>query len=194
MKEAIFIWPSANLRYSSLIINPMNTTHSTNPLLSDIAIRNTLRPGDLGLIAAIHGDIYAKECGYGLNFEAYVLKGLGEFAQQFDPIKDKLWICEHEDRFVGCLVAQHRADAIQLRYFIFLPGYRGIGLGKRLMGEFMDFMTSAGCKHAYLWTTEEQQSAVALYERYGFVLSEERTSNAFDKVLTERKYELTVNQ
>ncbi|HWV32164.1 MAG TPA: GNAT family N-acetyltransferase [Dyadobacter sp.] len=172
----------------------MNTNHLVKPVLSDVTIRNTLRPGDLGLIAAIHGDIYAKECGYGLNFEAYVLKGLAELAQQHDPAKDKLWICEQEDRIVGCLVAQHRGDAIQLRYFILLPEYRGIGLGKKLMGEFIDFMTSTGCKHAFLWTTEDQQSAVALYERYGFVLAEQKQSNAFDKALTEQKYELVVNQ
>ncbi|PSL33928.1 GNAT family N-acetyltransferase [Dyadobacter jiangsuensis] len=172
----------------------MNTPDAAKPLLSDVTIRNTLRPGDLGLIASIHGDIYAKECGYGLNFEAYVLKGLGEFAQQYDPEKDKLWLCEHDNRVVGCLVAQHRADAVQLRYFIFLPEYRGIGLGKKLMGEFVAFMTSTGCKHAYLWTTEDQQAAIALYERYGFVLSEQRLSDAFDKELTEQKYELTLNQ
>lgn len=172
----------------------MNTPDAAKPLLSDVTIRNTLSPGDLGLIAAIHGDIYAKECGYGLNFEAYVLKGLGEFAQQYDPKKDKLWLCEHDNRVVGCLVAQHRADAVQLRYFIFLPEYRGIGLGKKLMGEFVAFMTSIGCKRAYLWTTEDQQSAIALYERYGFVLSEQRLSDAFEKELTEQKYELTLNQ
>lgn len=172
----------------------MNTPDAAKPLLSDVTIRNTLRPGDLGLIASIHGDIYAKECGYGLNFEAYVLKGLGEFAQQYDPEKDKLWLCEHDNRVVGCLVAQHRADAVQLRYFIFLPEYRGIGLGKKLMGEFIAFMTSTGCKRAYLWTTEDQRSAIALYERYGFILSEQRLSDAFDKELTEQKYELTLNQ
>jgi peptidyl-dipeptidase Dcp len=172
----------------------MDTTNPAKPLLPDITLRNTLRPGDLGLIASMHGDIYARECGYGLNFEAYVLKGLGEFAQQYDPEKDKLWLCEHENRVVGCLVAQHRADAVQLRYFIFLPEYRGIGLGKRLMGEFVEFMVSTGCGHAYLWTTEEQQPAVALYERFGFVLTEQKQSDAFDKALTELKYELTLNQ
>lgn len=163
------------------------------PALAEIAVRNVLKPGDLGQIAAIHGELYARECGYGVNFEAYVLKGLGELAQEYDATKDKVWLCGHQERLIGCLVAQHRLAALQLRYFIFLPEYRGIGLGKMLMSEFIAFMKSGGYRNAYLWTTDEQQSAVALYEKHGFVLTEEKRSDAFGKELTERKYELDLS-
>jgi|GEM_PF-6490920 peptidyl-dipeptidase Dcp len=71
--------------------------------LDDITCRNELRPGDLGYIAYLHGQIYAKECGYGLGFEAYVLQGLQEFAHQYDPDRDKVWICEHDNNIVGLL-------------------------------------------------------------------------------------------
>lgn len=164
------------------------------PHLPDISVRNEIKPGDLGRIATIHGELYADEFGYGLNFEAYVLKGLGEFAQKFDAWQDHVWICEHNDQIAGCLFAQHRESAVQLRYFIFLPEYRGLGLGKILMDEFIGFMKSRGYRQAYLWTTDEQRSAAFLYEKYGFVLTEEKQSDAFDKVLTERKYELTLDQ
>ena len=160
--------------------------------LSDITLRNILRPGDLGYIAHVHGDLYAKECGYGLNFEAYVLKGLNEFAHEYDPLKDKLWIAEHNDKIVGFLIAQHRGEAVQFRYFIFLPEFRGIGLGKKLMQEFINFMRERGYRKAFLWTTNEQQSAIALYTRFGFVLTEEVPSNTFDKQVTEQRYDLTI--
>jgi len=165
-------------------------TIAVKPDLSAINLRTKLLPGDLGYIAYVHGDLYAKECGYGLNFEAYVLKGLNEFAHEYDALKDKVWICEHDNRIVGFLVAQHRDDTMQLRYFIFLPEYRGIGLGKKLMNEFISFLKTSGCKHAYLWTTNEQLSAIALYEKYGFKLTEEKPSNTFNKPLIERKYDL----
>jgi len=160
-------------------------------LLSDIQIRNTLLPGDLGYIAYIHGDLYAKECGYGLHFETYVLDGLKDFARAYDGNKDKVWMCEHNGRIIGCLVAQHRGDEVQLRYFIFLPQYRGIGLGKYLMQEFVRFMQEKGFSHAYLWTTTEQQAAIALYTRFGFVLTEEKPSNSFGKPIVEQRYDLT---
>ncbi|WP_291906644.1 GNAT family N-acetyltransferase [Chitinophaga sp. CB10] len=162
----------------------------SNLELSAITIRNTLQPGDLGYIAYIHGTLYEKECGYGLNFETYVLDGLKDFAREYDPRQDKVWICLHGDRIIGSLVAQHRADKLQLRYFIFLPEYRGIGLGKHLVQEFVRFMKERGVRHAYLWTTEEQEAAISLYTRFGFTLTEEATSDTFDKPVTERRYDL----
>jgi ribosomal protein S18 acetylase RimI-like enzyme len=158
--------------------------------LSDIQIRNTLLPGDLGYIAYIHGDLYAKECGYGLSFETYVMEGLSAFARDYDVAKDKIWICEHNGKMTGCLVAQHRSEQVQLRYFIFLPEYRGIGLGKYLMQEFVNFMQEKGITQAYLWTTSDQHAAIALYTRYGFILSEEKPSNMFGKPILERRYDL----
>jgi peptidyl-dipeptidase Dcp len=100
-------------------------------VLDDISFRTRLLPGDLGYVAYLHGDLYAKECGYGLNFEAYVLGGLGEFGHAYDAKKDRIWMCEHAGKMIGFLLAQHREAAVQLRYFIFLPEYRGIGLGKK---------------------------------------------------------------
>ncbi|MBV7530647.1 GNAT family N-acetyltransferase [Chitinophaga sp. sic0106] len=158
--------------------------------LSDIQIRNTLQPGDLGYIAYIHGDLYARECGYGLNFEAYVLDGLKDFAREYNPTKDQVWICTHHNRIIGSLVAQHRAEKVQLRYFIFLPEYRGIGLGKYLMQQFIGFMQQNGIRHAFLWTTADQQAAIFLYNKFGFQLTEESTSESFDKPVTERRYDL----
>lgn len=159
-------------------------------VLDDISVRSKLLPGDLGYIACMHGELYAKECGYGLNFEAYVLEGLGEFAHAYDAEKDRVWMCEHEGRIAGALVAQHRQHAMQLRYFIFLPEYRGIGLGKKLMTAFIAFMKQCGVKDAYLWTTEEQQAAISLYARFGFKRTEEKPSRAFGKPLMELRYDL----
>jgi ribosomal protein S18 acetylase RimI-like enzyme len=165
---------------------------TTSIHLDDITCRNELRPGDLGYIAYLHGQIYAKECGYGLGFEGYVLQGLQEFAHQYDPDRDKVWICEHNNIIVGFLLGFHRPDSLQLRYFILLPDYRGIGLGKKLIIEFLAFMKQRQYTRAYLWTTNEQLAAASLYTRHGFRLIEEKISDAFDKQLIERKYELEI--
>jgi peptidyl-dipeptidase Dcp len=167
---------------------------TTGIRLDDITCRNELRPGDLGYVAYLHGRIYAGECGYGLHFESYVLQGLQEFADQYDPDKDKVWICEHDNNIVGFLLGFHRADSLQLRYFILLPGYRGIGLGKKLMTDFLAFMKQRQYTRAFLWTTNEQHAATSLYTRHGFRLTEEKISDAFDKQLIERKYELQVTE
>jgi ribosomal protein S18 acetylase RimI-like enzyme len=157
-----------------------------------VTIRTTLEPGDLGYIAYLHGRLYAEEFGYGLHFENYVLGALHEFATAYDPAKDGIWVCEHQKTKLGFLVAAHREDTVQLRFLILLPEYRGAGLARRLMDLFIAFMRDRGYRKAYLWTTSEQETAISLYQRYGFYLSEEKESKAFDKLLLERKYELSL--
>lgn len=156
----------------------------------DITIRTSLRTGDLGYVAYMHGRIYNQELGYGFNFERYVLEGLLEFSRQYDPQNDRVWICEYKDRIVGFLMALSRSKTVQLRYFIIEPDFRGYGLGKQLMDRFMVFMDEQQFDHAYLWTTHQQDTAVSLYLRHGFVLTEEKDSNAFDTPLTEKRYDL----
>ena len=158
----------------------------------EVTIRTRLEPGDLGYIAYLHGRIYDEENQFGLGFESYVLEGLGEFGSQYDPEKDRVWVCERGSEKVGFLVGMHRGEALQLRYFILLPEYRGMGLGKRLMDLFMEYVRERGYSTAYLWTTNEQHAAVSLYTRYGFRSVEEKQSMAFGKSLIERRYEATI--
>jgi peptidyl-dipeptidase Dcp len=161
--------------------------------LTDIVIRTELRPGDIGYIIYLHGQLYHEEYNFGLSFDSYVAKGLTEFYENYDPIRDRVWICEHHEKIVGFLLLMHREqNAAQLRYFILLPPYRGIGLGKKLMALFMDHLRQAGYQQAYLWTTHEQAVAALIYKRHGFVMTEEKHSEAFGKPLYEQKYELTL--
>ena len=161
------------------------------PALHDITIRTELRPGDLGYVTYLHGSFYGREYGYGIQFEAYVASGLHEFYGRYDPQKDRFWICEHQERIIGCLLLMHRGeDSAQLRYFLVLPEYQGIGLGKRLMELFMEFLRQRGCRSAYLWTVNELPAAAALYRRHGFRLTEEKPSTAFGKPLREQRYDL----
>jgi GNAT superfamily N-acetyltransferase len=162
--------------------------------LDDIAIRSELKPGDIGYVIYLHGALYKQEYGYGLDFERYVAEGVLEFWKNYDPRKDCVWICEHERRIIGSLFLKNRGEAAQLRYFLVRPEYRGIGLGKKLMGLYMDFLHQCGYKSSYLWTTHELSAAAALYEQYGFELTEEKESSAFGKALREQKYELKVGQ
>lgn len=158
-----------------------------------VTIRTDLRPGDLGYVIHLHGRLYKEEQNFGIGFEAYVAQGLAEFYKQYDPEKDGVWICEQGEKMVGFLALMHRGDqTAQLRYFLLLPECRGLGLGKRLMEGFMSYLRDKGYRHCYLWTTSEQETAIALYKRYGFVLTEEKASATFGKQLYEQKYELSL--
>lgn len=162
--------------------------------LEDINIRNTLIPGDIGYIIYLHGLLYSHEYDYGIEFETYVANGFYEFYQNYSPEKDRVWVCEHNEKIVGFLLLMHRENnAAQLRYFLIKPEYRSIGLGKKLMELFMDFMNNCNYRSAYLWTTQELNVAASLYKRHGFKLTEEKESTAFGKPLWEQRYDLIIN-
>jgi GNAT superfamily N-acetyltransferase len=161
--------------------------------LDEISIRTELRPGDLGFVIYLHGALYSREYNYGLQFESYVAQGLCEFYEIYDPQRNRVWICEHNDRIIGFLLLMDRGEAAQLRYFLIEPAYRGIGLGSKLLALYMDFLHECGYKASYLWTTHELFTAASLYRRLGFKLTEEKESNSFGKHLKEQRYDLILS-
>ncbi len=87
--------------------------------LPDFLIRNTLEPGDLGQVAALHGKVYSEEHDLGIGFEAYVMESLLEFYRAYNLKRDKVWVVESEGKLVGFVLLMHRpANRAQLRYFI----------------------------------------------------------------------------
>ncbi|MGD8403588.1 MAG: GNAT family N-acetyltransferase [Anaerolineales bacterium] len=160
--------------------------------LDEISIRTELRHGDLGYVVYMHGVLYGREYGFGLNFETYVAEGLCEFYRQYDPERNRIWACEHNGRMIGFLLLIDRGEAAQLRYFLIEPEYRGIGLGSKLLELYMDFLQECGYKKSYLWTTHELDAAIHLYKRFGFKLTEEKESTGFGKALREQRYDLTL--
>jgi peptidyl-dipeptidase Dcp len=164
-----------------------------NVALRDISIRTELRPGDLGYVIYLHGALYSREYGYGIQFESYVARGLCDFLETYDPKRNRVWVCEHNDRMIGFLLLMDRGDSAQLRYFLIEPAFRGIGLGSKLLNLYMDFLRECGYKASYLWTTHELFTAAALYKRLGFKLTDEKESTSFGKPLTEQRYDLILS-
>ena len=159
----------------------------------NVTIRTDLRPGDIGYVTYLHGKLYSKEYDFGVQFESYVAESLHEFQKQYDPKRNRVWVCEDGDEIVGFMALMDRGAAAQLRYFILLPEYRGTGLGNKLMKLFMEFMRSCGYTSSYLMTTDELRAAAHLYMKYGYRLTEEKESNAFGKPLREQRYDLILN-
>lgn len=160
--------------------------------IDEVEVRNELRPGDIGYLIHMHGEIYAREYGFDLSFERYVAEGLCEFLVRFNADTDGVWICEHGSRIIGSVVVMSRGDSAQLRYFLIDPEYRGIGLGTKLIAEAISFIRERRYKSVYLWTVDRLKAAAHIYAAAGFELAEEKSSDAFGVPVLERRYELTI--
>jgi GNAT superfamily N-acetyltransferase len=154
-------------------------------------IRHHIKPGDIGYLTYLHGLLYAEECGYNQKFEAYVAGGLAEFVQSFSADKDRIWLAETSGRIIGsiAIVGNSKVEA-QLRWFLVHPGYRKLGIGKKLLEEALQFCKERGYKIIFLWTTSELVEAGRLYIRFGFSKTEEKTHKIWGKRVTEERYDL----
>jgi DNA-binding MarR family transcriptional regulator/GNAT superfamily N-acetyltransferase len=156
-----------------------------------VMIRHDLRPGDAGALIQMHGWIYDKEHGYNHVFEGYVCKTFYEFLTAYDPAKDRIWFAECDGKMVGAIaIVAHPDGVAQLRWFLLHPDFRGLGVGRRLMDEALRFAKACGYQKLFLITTDNQATAIRMYEKAGFQKVSEAASDAWGVPLTEQIFEM----
>ncbi|MFI5202441.1 MAG: GNAT family N-acetyltransferase [Candidatus Kapaibacterium sp.] len=131
------------------------------------------RIGDIGWIIYRHAVVYAEEYGFNEQFESLVAQGAGRFLKEFDPARERCWIAESDGAFAGSIFLVkdlERENTGKLRFFLVEPDARGMGLGRKLLQECIDFATSVGYEKIVLWTNDVLHAARHLYEDFGFHL------------------------
>ncbi len=156
----------------------------------DITMRHDVKVGDAGYIIYMHGRIYSQEYNYSLAFEGYVAQSFYEFLLNYDPERDRLWLAEYYGEIIGSIAIVGRGDRAQLRWFILHPDYRGIGLGKRMLNGALSYCREKGFKSVYLDTTNDLDTAVAMYTKAGFIKVSEKKNNSWREDLTELEFEM----
>lgn len=180
----------------NIVVESMKTIEATlaersGPVAEKIKIRRDLRPGDAGWLIHLHGWIYAEECGYNHEFEGYVCKTLYDFLGNYSPEKDRIWFAEWAGKTIGAIaIVGHTAVRAQLRWFIIHPAFRGIGFGRKLMKEALEYCGEKGYRNVFLVTTADQKTAIRMYTNSGFVKVKEGKSRIWGKDLAEETYEL----
>ncbi len=149
-------------------------------------------PGSIGRMVELHGRYYARDWRFGPYFEAKVASELGELLARLDPKRDGFWTAAENDEIVGGIAidGSESLEAARLRFFIVDDAHRGAGLGGRLMRVALDFCREAGHKRVYLTTFAGLDAARKLYERHGFLLTEERPHRTWGVEVTEQRFDL----
>lgn len=149
------------------------------------------QPGDMGWVVQQHGEIYARDYGWSIEFEAMVADLAAKFIQNFKPGLEKCWIAELDGLKVGAVFVVRQSPTIcKLRMLILAPEARGLGLGGRLTDECIAFARSKGYKKMQLWTNSCLDAARAIYIGRGFALTKSEPYHGFGKDLVGETWEL----
>jgi len=149
------------------------------------------RPGDMGMVIHRHGVLYWEEYRWDERFEALVAEICAHFIHNFDGSRERCWIAEAEGEFAGCIFLVKQSDDVaKLRLFLVDPCARGLGLGKALVKECLDFARAARYKKVVLWTQSNLDAARHIYQKSGFVRTAEDPHHSFGFDLVSETWEL----
>ncbi|MFD5269258.1 GNAT family N-acetyltransferase [Streptomyces sp. NPDC058335] len=148
---------------------------------SRVLVRRADRPGDLGWVVMIHGEVYDRQFGWNAEFEALVARIVADYAGGHDPAREAAWIAEVDGERAGCvfLVADDEPGVARLRILLVTEAARGLGLGTRLVEECLAFARAAGYRSVTLWTNDVLVSARRIYRNVGFTLVDEEPHHSF---------------
>ncbi len=78
------------------------------------------------------------------------------------------------DEIVGYIYASYVLDEAEIGNICVLPELRGQGVGRKLMEELLNILISVEVTRVFLEVESDNEGAIALYEKCGFVRYNER--------------------
>lgn len=154
-------------------------------------VYRTHRPGDMGWVVERHGELYFREYGWDEMFEALVAAITCEFIRNLDAKRERCWIAEHDGRRLGCIfLVAGEGDIAKLRLLLVEPDARGLGVGRRLVSECVQFARSAHYGRVVLWTQGNLTAARHLYTQAGFQHTASDPHHSFGHDLVGESWEL----
>ncbi|MET3028540.1 bifunctional helix-turn-helix transcriptional regulator/GNAT family N-acetyltransferase [Flavobacterium sp. UW10123] len=187
-----------NSSEKEILVDSMNTVRNLlteNKITrEDITYRHNITPGDIGYIIYLHGFIYGNESNFSNDFEKYVIKTFYDFLEKYSPENDRIWMAEYNNKIVGCVAIVHQPNEEgQLRWFLLDPAFRGLGIGKKLLTEAVDFCKEKKFKNVFLLTTNLQDKALQMYKMVGFELTQSEEVQEWGKTFFEERYDLKLD-
>ncbi len=137
-------------------------------------------PGELGYLVHRQSVLYEQEYGYGRLFEGLVAEVVAHFIANYDPFWERCWIAERDGQVVGSVMVVRKSRQVaKLRLLYVEPSARGLGVGRQLVQECLQFARQCGYRRMTLWTNSVLKAARNIYKTEGFVMVESHEHEEF---------------
>jgi GNAT superfamily N-acetyltransferase len=120
-----------------------------------------------------------------VEFEAlYTPKGFAATTPNAEQIlirmrKGPVWIAVRGIEVLGTVAAAVKQESLYMRGMAVIPAARGLSVGARLLAQVESCALSEGCSRIFLSTTPFLKAAIQLYERSGFLRTEDEPHDLF---------------
>lgn len=153
-----------------------------------------LKMGDLGTIINRHALFYSEEYGWNERFEQTVLEVMTSFVSNYDATRERGWVAEVDGDFAGSVFAVKEDETTaRLRALLVERQFRGLGLGRKLIEQCVDFCRRSGYRRITLWTCSDLVQARKLYDKAGFRLTKSWTEEIFGPPITSETWDLELS-
>jgi GNAT superfamily N-acetyltransferase len=160
---------------------------------SNFAIR-PFKLNDVDFVIARQLALYDREYGFTSEiWRAYLTDGVRNFVNRFDSERDCMYILDNDGVPLGCIAITHVDQATaQLRFFFLEPEIRGLGAGRRLIDQAIDFCKDKKYRHVFLWTFSTLMAARHLYDSKGFQIMETHENRDWGETILEERWDLNL--
>ncbi len=111
---------------------------------------------------------YARSIGIDLSFQGFD-EELASLPGKYSPPRGTLIVARNEGTACGCVALRPIDErTCEMKRLFVRPGNRGLGIGEELVRRVIEAAEARGYEAMRLDTLQTMQSAVALYQKFGF--------------------------
>jgi DNA-binding MarR family transcriptional regulator/GNAT superfamily N-acetyltransferase len=149
------------------------------------------RHGDFGWIVKRHAELYGQEYGWVAPFEGVCAQIVADFVNKFDNKRERCWIAEIDGDNVGSIMLAKDSETVaRIRLLLVDPKARGLGLGRHLTAECVQFARAAGYQRMTLWTHSVLTAARHIYQQAGFKLMRTEEHESWGRPVVSEHWDL----
>jgi GNAT superfamily N-acetyltransferase len=158
---------------------------------AEITVQHRFEPGDLGQLIHIHGVQNLRDYGFNEIHEAYCARIATDFMLDPNPGRSRVWLTRKDGAVIGSVfICELPGDVAQLRLLFVDASVRGLGLGRWLVEEAVQYCREAGFKSICLWTVEGLDRAKSVYTSLGFAVTQSKPNQDWREQSREVRYDL----